>query len=400
MPVFLALTAVAEAEEPLLKHLLFLEYPDFPEAHSSWGSIGYSARFDKVFVGVTDHRAKIGLYEYDVGTSKLKLVGFIGEMANLRAEQWQGKIHSYLVEGPDGNMYFSTDGGEDRQEYLMEHPHGYVGGPFFRWEPAAGRLTSLGKGLPFDSIKNVAVDEVSGLLYGISYPQAHLLVYEPRRNDLTDLGRLTSGYVPRVLFTDWWGNAYYVDWRQRLVKYERETKRLLFARDPLPSFEGTPGFFIMSGITAIARDRNAGIIYVMTYGSRLFAFRPSKEGIGEVEDLGRIYDGTKAAWDYWCRNLALGKDGKLYYFVGGHGRYTEQGDKVVMMQLDPRSRVKRQLATFTFDRLLEVPGSGVIDKQGNIYFAARRADPKALAAGDSGSSVPFLMIFNPEKALR
>jgi hypothetical protein len=55
---------------------------------------------------------------------------------------------------------------------------------------------------------------------------------------------------------------------------------------------------------------------------------------------------------------------------------------------------------FGLDRLLEVPGSGVTDRDGNIYFAARHADPKALAAGNPDSSVPFLMIFNPDRALR
>jgi hypothetical protein len=401
LALLLGFTTASEEREPSIeRHLEFIDYPDFPDAHSSWGSIGYSARHDKVFVGVTNHRDRIGLYEYDVPTRKLRLLGFVADMAHLRPEQWQGKIHSYLVEGPDGNVYFSTDGGEDRQEFLMDHPHGYTGGFFFRWEPAAGRLTNLGKALPFDSLKNVAVDEVSGLLYGISYPQAHLVVYDTRRNDLTDLGRLTSGYVPRALFTDWWGNAYYVDWRQRLVKYEREAARLVFARDPLPSFAGTPGWFVMAGITAVARDRAAGIIYVMTYGSRLFAFHPAREGIGEVEDLGPIYEGTKPRWDYWCRNLTRGRSGKLYYFVGGHDRYPEHGDRVVMMEFDPQTRIKRPLHMFGFDRLLEVPGSGVADKDGNLYFAARRADPRAVAAGDSGSSVPFLMVFNPDRALR
>jgi hypothetical protein len=398
--VLLPLPLAFAQEISIERHLAFVDYPGFPEAHSSWGSIGYSTRHDKVFVGVTNHRDKIGLYEYDVPTRRLRLLGFVADMANLRTEQWQGKIHSYLVEGPDGNMYFSTDGGEDRQEQLMDHPHGYGGGSFFRWEPTEGRLTNLGKALPFDSLKNVAVDPVAGLLYGISYPQAHLLVYDTHGNALTDLGRMTSAYVPRVLFTDWWGNAYYVDWRQRLVKYEREAARLVFARKPLPSFEGTPGWFVMSGITAVAHDPAAGVVYLMTYGSRLFAFHPARTGIGEVEDLGAIYDGTKAPWDYWCRNLSRGRNGRLYYFVGGHGRYTEHGDKVVMMEFDPRTRAKRPLHMFGLDRLLEVPGSGVTDKQGNIYFAARRADPKALAAGDSGSSVPFLMIFNPDQALR
>jgi len=77
--------------EDIERHLLFLDYPGFPDAHSSWGSIGYSARHDKVFVGVTNHHDRIGLYEYDVPTRKLRLLGFIGEMANLRSEEWQGR---------------------------------------------------------------------------------------------------------------------------------------------------------------------------------------------------------------------------------------------------------------------------------------------------------------------
>lgn len=382
------------------RNFVFLDYPDFPEAHSTWGSIGYSTKFNKVFVGVTNHHDKIGLYEYDVATHALRLLGFVADLAHLRTFEWQGKIHSYLVEGPDGKIYFSTDGGENREEFLMEHPHGYGGGYFFSWDPAEGRLTNLGKAFRYDSLKNIAVDEVTGLLYGITYPQDHLVVYDLPRNDLRDLGRMGSAYVPRVVFTDWWGNAYYVDWRQRLVKYERESGRVVFAREPLPVFPGTPGLFIVSGLTAIAKDRAAGIIYVMTYSSRLFALRPAREGIGPVEDLGPIYVGQKQPWDYWCRSLARGANGKLYYFIGGHGRYTEHGDIVVMMEFDPATRNKRELRRFPFERLSEMPGSGVTDGQGNIYFAAHRADAKAVAAGDSGASAPFLMIFNPEKELR
>jgi hypothetical protein len=210
---------------------------------------------------------------------------------------------------------------------------------------------------------------------------------------------MTSGYVPRVIFTDQWGNGYYVDWRQRLVKYERETGKLLFARNSLPAFEGTPGFFIMSGITARIYDPS-GTIYLLTYASKILAFHPTREGIGAVEDLGPVYEGTKPLWDYWCRNLARGRNGKLYYFVGGHGRYTEHGDVVVMMEFDPEIRVKRELMRFPFGRLLEVPGIGVTDRDGNIYFAAHRSDPKAIAVGDSKASFPFLMIFNPEKELK
>jgi hypothetical protein len=382
------------------RNLRFLEYPGFPEAHSSWGSIGYSARHNKVFVGVTDHRERNALYEYDVAAKTLRLLGFVAEMAGLRRFQWQGKIHTYLVEGPDGAMYFGTDGGNSRQDLLLDHPHGYGGGFFFRWDPGSERLTNLGMALRYESLKNVAVDGVSGRLYGVTYPQAHLVIFDPAKNHLRDLGRLMAFHVPRTLFTDWWGNAYYVDWRQRLVKVEQDTGQLVFARESLPSFPGTPGGFFASGITAYASDEAHGVIYLTTYGSKVLAFRPTRRGIGPVSDLGGVYDGTKAPWDYWCRNLALGRNGKLYYFVGGHDRYTEQGDKVLMMEMDPATRTKRQLMTFPLDVLLDVPGRGVRDEEGNIYFAGRKRDPGARATGESGSSIPQLMIFNPERELR
>jgi hypothetical protein len=381
------------------RNIRFLEYPDFPDAHSSWGSIGYSARHDKVFVGVTDHRERNALYEYDVATQALRLLGFVADMAGLRPFQWQGKIHTHLVEGPDGAMYFGTDGGNDRQDLLMDHPHGYGGGLFFQWDPATSRLRNLGMALRHDSFKNIAVDPVRGRIYGVTYPQAHLVIYDPPTNRLRDLGRMMAFHVPRSLFTDWWGNAYYVDWHQRLVKIEPDTEQLVFAREALPSFPGTPGRFLASGITAFAADPKAGVIYLVTYGSKVLAFRPSERGIGTVTDLGAVYDGTREKWDYWCRNLALGGTGKLYYFVGGHDRYTEHGEKVLMMEIDPALRTKRLVMTFPLDVLLDVPGRGVRDKDGTLYFAARKRDPRASATSESGASVPQLMIFNPERPL-
>jgi hypothetical protein len=397
-----ALGSAAPAAPPPIteRNVLFLDYPGFPAAHSSWGSIGYSARHNKVFVSTTDHRERVALYEYDVATGTLRMLGFLAELANLRDREWQGKIHSYIVEGPDGRMYFGTDGGNARQGRLMDHPHGYGGGFFFAWDPATGTLANLGKGLRYESLKNIAVDSVSGRIYGITFPQAHLLIYDPRADELRDLGRLMSFHVPRCLLTDWWGNAYYVDWRQRLVKYERESDQLLFARESLPVFPGTPGWFLNTGLTAYAADEENGVIYLTTYSSKVLAFRPTREGIGPVEDLGGVYDGTNPPWDYWCRNLSLGRNGKLYYYVGGHGRYTEHGNKVLMMELDPKTRRKRLLMTFPLDVLLDVPGRGVRDREGNIYHDARRLAPGAALRGGSGASVPQLMIFNPERPLR
>lgn len=215
-------------------------------------------------------------------SSRMRLCGFIPDLANLRDYQWQGKIHSQIVEGPDGAMYFTTDGGESREEYLMDHPHGYSGGFFMKWDPASERLTNLGIGMRYESIKDLAVDQIDGKICAVSYPQVHFLTYDSKANRLHDFGRLGSDHVPRVLFRDWWSNVYYVDWRQRLVKYERDTGSLVSARESLPSFEGAPGESIITGITSYAVDRPAGIIYLVTFTApRSWPFGQPSRGLDQ-----------------------------------------------------------------------------------------------------------------------
>ena len=219
------------------KNIRFIDYPEFPDAHSTWKSIGYSQQHDKVYIGVTNHVNKVGLYEYDPAIDNMQLVGFLDQMLNLRPYQWQGKIHSEIIEGEDGRMYFSTDGGESREEYFMNHPAGYAGGYIGCYDPDNGVMYDMGKALRYDSIKDIALGPGS-LIYGISYPQVHFLVYDWKKNDLRDMGRVGSEHVPRHLFSDRWGNGYYVDWRQRLVKYEPHNDLLLFSQDSIPSWPG------------------------------------------------------------------------------------------------------------------------------------------------------------------
>ena len=385
---------------PSTRNVRFLSYPDFPDADSSWGSIGFSSRDNKVYVGVTNHRDRQGLFEYDVRTGKLALCGFVAEMGHLRPWEWQGKIHTQIVEGPDGGMYFGTDGGESREEDLKQHPNGYAGGYFFRWDPGSRHLTNLGAGLPYEGLKDIAVDRVDGTLLAVSYPQAHLLTYDPPRDHFSDLGRVGSGHVPRVIFTDRWGNIYYVDWRQRLIKYEHDTKKLLFNRDSLPAFPDTPGEDIITGITAWAADAHSGTIYLITYGAKMLAFHPQEHGFGRVDDLGGIYDDAeRPPYIYYCPNLAFHRNGMLYYFIGGHGSHAGRLPGTTLMEFDPHKRSKRALASFALTVLSEATGSDVKDRDGNLYFAGRRDDPGIVKFGESGGNRPFLIVFNPEKEL-
>jgi hypothetical protein len=328
------------------------------------------------------------------------LKGIIEKLAHLRGFQRQGKVHSQFVEGSKGNMFFSTDGGGAREEYLMNHPRGYLGGFFMKWNPGTQKLTNLGMGLRFDSIKDVDIDRATGKLYAISYPQVHFLIYNPKTNRMRDLGRLGSAHVPRVMFTDWWGNCYYVDWRQRLVKYEKSSDRLIFAKKSLPAFAHTPGSVIITGVMGYAKDRKDGIIYVATYGGRLVAFHPQKQGIGRVDDLGGMIDESDLGpgippWKAYTPDMAFGDNGKLYYLVGAEGRYARK-KTTLFVEFDPKTHRKRILFEYPTTELEEATGSNVKDKEGNLYFAGR----KIIRKHGQRKSIPFMVKFNPTKEVR
>lgn len=385
------------------KNLQFIEYPDFKEANSTWGSIGFNSVTDCVYIGVTNHKNKVGLYEYNTLNNEIELKGFIHEMAHLRDFQWQGKIHTKITFDSQGNLYFGTDGGESREEYLMNHPRGYSGGFLMSWNPKSNVFTNLGVPMQYESVKDIDVDLETGKVYAVSYPQAHFITYDVKNKEQKDYGRLASSHVPRILFTDKWGNCYYVDWHQRLVKYEKATDKLIFAKESLPAFEGTPGGYIITGITSYAKDDANNTIYLVTYGAKVLAFHPKEKGIGKVEDLGSCYDlPASSIWKPYVPNLNLGKNGKLYYFIGGHGNYIKT-DTTVMVELDPKTKEKRTIFEFHVDEISEVTGSGIIDKAGNLYFAGRGKKPsktkKLLPSIDDNESIPFLIKFNPEKDL-
>ncbi len=376
-------------------NITFINYVGFPEGQSTWDDIGYSTKFSKVVVGVTNHADKVVLFDYDIVTGKMTNNGALGDLGYLRPFQWQAKIHSKIIEGKDGYMYFSTDGGESREEYFMDHPAGYAGGFFMKWHPQNKQFVNLGMGMQYESIKDMDIDPQTGKIYGVSYPQVHFLVYDPAKNSMKDLGRLGSSHVPRVLFTDWWGNCYYVDWRQRLVKYQKDKDSLLFASESLPAFEGTPGGKIVTGITAYAKDEKNKVIYVITYGAKIVAFYPEKDGIGKVVDLGGVADSSAnvKSWGPYVPNLNIGNNGKLYYIVGGHGNFIIE-NKTVLMEFDPKTKQHNIIYQYPANELSEATGSDTKDKNGNLYFAGRR-DLDTL-----DHSAPFLIKFNPTQKVQ
>ncbi len=381
------------------EHLKFVDYPDFPEQHSTWGSIGYSERFDRVVIGVTDHFDKIVLYSYDPISGKIEKGGDIAEMGNLlRPYQWQGKIHSQMIENQDdGWIYFGTDSGLERWTH-------YAGGYFMKYHPVTHELENLGLGYPDLSIKDFGFDQVRNRMYGITLPDNYVLVKDLETKTTRNLGSFNKKYSGRVTFTDDWGSLYLADDMGRLVKYEPATDKIHFSEEKLPVtvVEGDTAWRQSYGLIAWARYRDTQNYYLITYTRHLLKFTPQEHGIGKIEDLGLIYDGADVPVEVvvengYTPNLTCSNNHKLYYWVGGHDLFLFENTSV-LIECDPETREKRIVYRLPRTEVEECTGSGVIDKHGNLYFAGRR-HVEGREAGESGSSVPNLIIFNPERAI-
>jgi len=222
----------------------------------------------------------------------------------------------------------------------------------FKWDPAANRLTNLGMALQYDSIKDVEVDHIGGLIYAVSYPQVRFLVYDVKKNILRDLGRMGSDHVPRVMFRDWWSNGYYVDWRQRLVKYERNPASSPSRRKPA-RLSRNSGNRIVTGVTAYAIDQPNGVIYLITYGSKMIAFRPKKTGIGsgKISAVSTTIP-RKRLTDITARTLRWPRT-QVVLFPRGHGMYAGGAPNVALMEFDPKRKTKRVVVRYPLASISE-----------------------------------------------
>ena len=385
------------------QNFIYADYPDMKNPHSSWGGLCYVPSLNKVVVSVTDHISQVGIFEWDCATKTMMRRTWMTEGAHLRDYEWQGKIHSQMVENKkDGWLYWGTDGGNNSEEYLMDHPNGYGGGYFMKYNPKTFEIVNMGQARKYESVKEVALDQNRQRLYGFTYPSNHFVIKDLKTDLMIDKGSINKAYTARIAFSDDWGNVYYTDMRGYIIKYEPASDSLLWAPERLARDSGTESYLLRSGLTGWARKGNTNEYYMMSAWNRLFKLQVQEKGIGPITDLGSILEPTtelskKTIHGLHCPNLVCHSNNKLYYWIGGHGGGVKK-DQSTLVSMDLKTHKKEIVKEFSWDEIAEVTGCQIMDEKGNIYFAARR-HVEGNGAGESGSSVARFVVFNPEKEI-
>jgi hypothetical protein len=356
-----------------------------------------------IMVGASNHLDNSVIYTFDTKTSRLTLQGDLMRLGRLHRTDWQSKMHSYIFWNKKTQEFvFGTDAGTYRSETIVEHPYGYRGGHWFAFNPITRTLRDYGLVSPHRSVKSAAYSEAHQMLYCTTDPQEHLVSYSIETGKIKDYGRINGFHQPRHIFCDKWGNAYTSDIHGDLVKLDREKQSLVELRIKLPRADQLK-FWHRAGSIVAVQEMEDGSVYGLTHWGIAFKYVPVRKGPGRITDLGPVYgrDSGKVPHLYAPNIAVLGN--KMYYALGGHGSYVDTAKReILLMEKDLKTKKNRIIHRFNKSKATEYRGSGIIDKQGNVWFGAHShffsgSDVETIAEKELlKDRIGYLVKFNPK----
>ena len=234
---------------------------------------------------------------------------------------------------------------------------------------------------PKEGCRCLAHDEERGLLYALSYPRDHLFVFDTRKRERRDLGRIGSVNA-QALFLDSKHRVWTTNDHGRLVRYDPGTERMEMSPSILPHDER-----FQTGWHSVFYDATPApdhpCVYACTWiaAPRLLRIWPDEGKWGHIEDLGAatqdrdLSEAMNTFLDH-CGGLVFGGDNQLYYVasrwkdVSGDPLAGEAGRaEGVVWRLNPKTCAREEVA------LLERPGHdaqyvsrGAVDHNGDLFF--------------------------------
>lgn len=245
--------------------------------------------------------------------------------------------------------------------------------------------------IPKEGCRCLLHDEERGLLYALSYPRDHFIIYDLKKRARRDVGRLGS-INAQTLFLDkqhrvWTTNDY-----GHLVRYDPIKDRLEISPLVLPH---NPVF--QTGWHSVFYDVVASpggdCVYAVTWiaQSRLLRIWPNEGEWPKVEDLGpatQDRDPTVSVDTFCdhCGGLTFAGDGQLYY-VASRWRdpvynplSAEHKDREgVVWRLNPSTLERQEVARLEHPKnFAQYVSRGAVDHHGDLFFGHVGSRPSGI----------------------
>jgi hypothetical protein len=235
--------------------------------------------------------------------------------------------------------------------------------------------------IPKEGCRCLLHDEDRRLLYALSYPRDHFIIYDLKTRTRRDVGRIGS-INGQALFLDrkhrvWTTNDY-----GRLVRYTPDNGRLEISPEILPH---NPVYQTgwHSVFYDVAPSPDGECVYASTWSPNPYLMRiwPNEGDWPRVEDLGPATQSRDLTFPVdmfrdHCGGLTFAGDGKLYYVASRWrdsvhnsmppGRQEREG---VVWRLDPATRKREEVAVLRHPKgLAQYVSRGAVDHNGDLFF--------------------------------
>jgi len=354
--------------------------------HSFWGNllIGSDGRIYLPPATHSDLDASTWLVRYDPDSHRMdmvfdarkqlgKQIGFDG--------LWDSKIHTGLLEGKGGKIYWAgMIGGSYATMYThMVHPSGYMGGHVYQYDMKTGETVVLGIPYRYVSIIAADLDVERNILYMLNWPQSEFLVFPIDTRVVRDLGTVAHHPTgPNRKRLNWGRDLFvYRDhtvWTNNnfgcFVKYDPEIDDLVDTKIALPKHQALR-------VHVMGRGPTEGKVYCITNGGWMFEFHPP---MGKLVELGPVME----AGAVYSPNISITPDGRtLYYIAGSHGSEVMGGMHIMRYDILERKRTDcGRLGRETLPAFY-CYGAGVY--RGLVYFIVHGGKP----------SNSYLLVYDP-----
>ena len=359
--------------------------PDYAgDPWTMWGQ-GVALPDGRFLSAIGDHIGPDGnsfIYEYDPNAGTLATLGDLISYVDHTPGSWgYGKVHGQMVNGPCGEVYFSSYWGTNRD---LVYDESYRGDILFRLDPDARTMASLQVPVEEHGIPSVASAPGLGLVYGEAIDPVMesqdldagpFFVYDVVSDEVVFEGPAQPHVGYRNVMVDGDGRAYYsVDNSGGLAVYDPATNEVQTHPHQMP------GPWLRAS-TAPAPD---GRVFGVTREPDVFfVLNPD----GTMESLGNPAEYTAS--------MAVHPDGDRFFFMpDAHGDAwafggaltsvdTDTGEQTVIAELNP-------LAEEGLGWRLGGTFSVAVAPEGDKVYVGANAGP--LGADDGFGEVVLLVV--------
>ena len=369
-------------------------FTEHPKSDSCWSlSVGPDGRIYAAACCEHLPGGVVKVVRYDEQTDSLEFLFDLDEVVDDPRDSGratQCKIHySFAPSMSDGILYMATHLSGPPIDQPMYSPwHSwhdeercFRGSALVAFDTGADDVLWWDTMLPREGCRCLLHDEERGLLYSLTYPRDHFVIYDLEKRQSRTVGRIGS-INAQALFIDAKHRVWTTSDYGRLVRYDPERDRLEVSPYVLPH---NPEF--QTGWHSVLYDAvaspNGECVYAVTWiaNPHLMRIWPLDGEWGRVEDLGPMTQRRDPTFPMdtgtdHCGGLTFAGDGQLYYVAARwrdpiHNPLpAEHKEKEgVVWRLDPDTLEREEVALLERpDGFAQYISRGAADRNGDLFF--------------------------------